>query len=59
MQINNQSMVLLTFIARVLAALGLNLELKSKSYVHITGQVALSGIFLMNNYNYILKGLQR
>lgn len=47
------------YISRVLAALGLNLELKSKSYVHITGQVALSGIFLMNNYNYILKGLQR
>ncbi|XP_028406524.1 exocyst complex component 7-like [Dendronephthya gigantea] len=47
------------YIFRVLAALGLNLELKSKSYVHIVGQVALSGIFLLNNYNYILKGLQR
>ncbi|CAB4006486.1 exocyst complex component 7 isoform X2 [Paramuricea clavata] len=47
------------YISRVLGALGLNLELKSKSYVHIAGQPALSGIFLLNNYNYILKRLQR
>jgi hypothetical protein len=46
------------FPVRVLAALGLNLELKSKSYV-TAGQQALSAIFLLNNYNYILKGLQR
>lgn len=44
------------YIFSVLGALGLNLELKSKGYV---GQVALSGIFLMNNYNYIVKGIQR
>lgn len=47
------------YISRVLGALGLNLELKSKSYVHMTGQIALSGIFLMNNYNHIVKGLHR
>ncbi|XP_046854799.1 exocyst complex component 7-like isoform X2 [Xenia sp. Carnegie-2017] len=47
------------YFGRVLGALGLNLELKSKSYVTMLGQVALSGIFLLNNYNYILKGLQR
>ena len=47
------------YIFRVLAALGLNLELKSKSYVNIAGQQALSAIFLLNNYNYILRGLQR
>ncbi|XP_046854908.1 exocyst complex component 7-like [Xenia sp. Carnegie-2017] len=46
------------YFGRVLGALGLNLELKSKSYVTMLGQVALSGIFLLNNYNYILKGLQ-
>ena len=40
---------------RVLGALGLNLELKARVYEAPT----LSSLFLLNNYNYIVKTLQR
>ena len=40
---------------RVLGALGLNLELKARVYEAPT----LSSLFLLNNYNYIAKTLQR
>ena len=40
---------------RVLGALGLNLELKARVYEAPT----LSSLFLLNNYNYIVKALQR
>ena len=40
---------------RVLGALGLNLELKARVYETPT----LSSLFLLNNYNYVIKALQR
>ena len=40
---------------RVLGALGLNLELKARVYEAPT----LCELFLLNNYNYIVKALQR
>ena len=40
---------------RVLGALGLNLELKARVYEAPT----LCALFLLNNYNYIVKALQR
>ncbi|XP_027056688.1 exocyst complex component 7-like [Pocillopora damicornis] len=43
------------YIQRVLGALGLNLELKATVYEAPT----LSSLFLLNNYNYIVKALQR
>lgn len=43
------------YIQRVLGALGLNLELKARVYEAPT----LSSLFLLNNYNYIVKALQR
>ena len=39
----------------MLGALGLNLELKARVYEAPT----LSSLFLLNNYNYIVKTLQR
>lgn len=43
------------YVQRVLGALGLNLELKARVYEAPT----LSSLFLLNNYNYIVKALQR
>lgn len=43
------------YVQRVLGALGLNLELKARVYEAPT----LSSLFLLNNYNYIVKTLQR
>ena len=45
----------LLLIERVLGALGLNLELKARVYE----AASLSALFLLNNYHYILKALQR
>ncbi|EDV27966.1 uncharacterized protein TRIADDRAFT_53055 [Trichoplax adhaerens] len=47
--------ILGSYIARVLGALGLNLERKAKCYEN----VALQSIFLMNNYHHIIKSLER
>ncbi|KAK3738705.1 hypothetical protein QZH41_006251 [Actinostola sp. cb2023] len=43
------------YVQRVLGSLGLNLQLKAKVYESMT----LSALFLLNNYHYILKALQR
>ncbi|XP_031567122.1 exocyst complex component 7-like [Actinia tenebrosa] len=43
------------YVQRVLGSLGLNLQLKAKVYESVT----LSSLFLLNNYHYILKALQR
>lgn len=43
------------YVQRVLGALGLNLELKARVYETPT----LSSLFLLNNYNYVIKALQR
>lgn len=47
--------VVAEYVQRVLGALGLNLELKARVYEAPT----LSSLFLLNNYNYIVKALQR
>ncbi|KAL9956376.1 hypothetical protein ACROYT_G037843 [Oculina patagonica] len=47
--------VVAEFVQRVLGALGLNLELKARVYEAPT----LCALFLLNNYNYIVKTLQR
>ena len=41
--------------AKVLSALGANLTNKSETYSDVT----LRSIFMLNNYNYILKSLRR
>ncbi|XP_033107981.1 exocyst complex component 7-like isoform X2 [Anneissia japonica] len=43
------------YIAKVLGALGLNLDQKAKTY----NDQYLGAIFLLNNYHYLLKSLQR
>ncbi|XP_015763420.1 PREDICTED: exocyst complex component 7-like [Acropora digitifera] len=47
--------VVADYVQRVLGALGLNLELKARVYETPT----LSSLFLLNNYNYVIKALQR
>ncbi|EDO48269.1 predicted protein [Nematostella vectensis] len=47
--------VIFLFAERVLGSLGLNLQLKTKVYESVT----LVALFLLNNYHYILKALQR
>ncbi|XP_020611079.1 exocyst complex component 7-like [Orbicella faveolata] len=47
--------VVAEYVQRVLGALGLNLELKARVYEAPT----LCSLFLLNNYNYIVKALQR
>ena len=43
------------YTAKVLSSLGANLTNKSETYSDVT----LRSIFMLNNYNYILKSLRR
>ncbi|ELT97419.1 hypothetical protein CAPTEDRAFT_153271 [Capitella teleta] len=53
--IDRPKLKLAEFITKVMSALGLNLNNKSSTYNDQT----LQAIFLLNNYNYILKSLRR
>lgn len=46
---------LAAFFNRTLSALGLNLETKAETY----GDSSIKALFLLNNYNYILRSLQK
>ena len=51
----NRIRCLVFFLAKVLSSLGLNLNNKCETYNDVT----LKSIFMLNNYNYILKSLKR
>ena len=50
-----EAFFLLSPTARVLSALGLNLSNKAETY----GDPALRPVFMLNNFNYIIKALTR